>query len=149
QGNWDKVDGVGEGNGISALIPKGSSPEERKQAEALIVFTGAARAFFVGLFGQAPDVPIRLVAARRGAGLNDGGTVLFDPSTLRLPRVDAATALFISEAMSRLWLGGQTPIRGEGSGTIRDGLTRFLATQFLEKQFGHDAVQSELLHERI
>src|SRR5262245_32919672 len=47
QGNWDKVDGVGEGNGISALIPKGSNAEERKQAEALIAFTGAARAFFV------------------------------------------------------------------------------------------------------
>jgi tetratricopeptide (TPR) repeat protein len=51
--------------------------------------------------------------------------------------------------MSRLWFGGQTPIRGEGSGVIKEGLARFLATQFLEKQFGHDAVQSELLRERI
>jgi hypothetical protein len=149
QGNWDKIDGVGEGKGISILIPKGSNADERKQADALVAFTGAARAFFVGAFGEAPDVPIRLVSVRRGAGESDSGTVLFDANTLRLPRIDAATALSIAEAMSRLWLGGQTPIRGEGSGAIRDGLARFLATQFLEKQFGHDAVQSELLRERI
>jgi len=149
QGNWDKVAGSSDGKEISVLIPKGSSADERKQAEALGAFTGAARAFFVSALGEAPDVPIRLVAVRRGAGENDSGTILFDANTLRLPRIDAATALFISEAVSRLWLGGQTPIHGEGSGTIRDGLARFLATQFLEKQFGRDAVQSELLRERI
>jgi tetratricopeptide (TPR) repeat protein len=149
QGNWDKIDGAAEGKGISVLIPKGSNAEERKQAEALIAFTAAARGFFVGLFGDAPDIPIRLVSVRRGAGENDGGTVLFDANTLRLPRIDAATALFVTEAMSRLWIGGQTAIRAEGSGTIREGLARFLATQFLEKQFGRDAVQSELLRERI
>jgi len=149
QGNWDKVDGAGEGKGISVLIPKGSNADERKQADALVAFSSAARAFFAGVFGEAPDVPIRLVSVRRGAGESDSGTVLFDANTLRLPRIDAATALSIAEAMSRLWFGGQTPIRGEGSGVIKEGLARFLATQFLEKQFGHDAVQSELLRERI
>ena len=149
QGNWDKIDGVGEGKGISVLIPKGSNADERKQADALVAFSSAARAFFAGALGEGPDVPIRLVSVRRGAGESDAGTVLFDANTLRLPRIDAATALSIAEAMSRLWFGGQTPIRGEGSGAIREGLARFLATQFLEKQFGHDAVQSELLRERI
>jgi tetratricopeptide (TPR) repeat protein len=149
QGNWDKIDGVGEGKGISVLIPKGSNADERKQADALVAYTSAARAFFAGAFGEAPDVPIRLVSVRRGAGESDSGTVLFDANTLRLPRIDAATALSIAEAMSRLWFGGQTPVRGEGSGAIKEGLARFLATQFLEKQFGHDAVQSELLRERI
>ena len=149
QGNWDTVKGSSDGKEINILIPKGSSADERRQAEALGAFTGAARAFFVSAFGEAPDVPIRLVAVRRGAGESDSGTILFDANTLRLPRIDVATALSISEAVSRLWLGGQTPIRGEGSGTIRDGLARFLATQFLEKQFGRDAAQSELLRERI
>jgi hypothetical protein len=32
---------------------------------------------------------------------------------------------------------------------LRDALVRFLATQFLEKQFGREAVQSELYRERI
>jgi tetratricopeptide (TPR) repeat protein len=86
---------------------------------------------------------------RRGAGFSDSGTVLFDADTLRFPRIDAATALSVSETVVRLWLGGQTAVSAEGSGAIRDGLTRFLATQFLEKQFGKDAVQSELLRERI
>ena len=88
------------------------------------------------LLGPAPDVPVRLVAVRRGAGFSDGGTVLFDADTLRLPKIDAATALSVAEAVARLWIGGQTPVQGEGGGVLRDALVRFLATQFLEKQFG-------------
>ncbi len=32
---------------------------------------------------------------------------------------------------------------------MRDALVRFLATQFLEKQFGADAVKSELYRQRL
>jgi tetratricopeptide (TPR) repeat protein len=149
QGNWDKVDGAGEGKNISILIPKGATPEERKQSDALVSFTAAARSFIGTSLGPAPDVPVRLVTVRRGAGFSDGGTVLIDADALKLPRIDAATALSISEAVVRLWLGGQTPVHGDGSGALREGLVRFLATQFLEKQYGRDAVQSELLRERI
>lgn len=149
QGNWDKVEGVGDTKGIGVLIEKGVSVDQRKQAEAMLAFAAAARSYFAAAYGPAPDVPFRLVSVRRGAGFSDSGTVLFDADALRLPRLDAATALSISESIVRLWLGGQTPIRGEGSGAVRDGLVRFLATQFLEKHFGKDAVQSELLRERI
>jgi len=148
QGNWDKVEGSVE-KGITVYAPKGAKADERKQAEALVAFTSAARSFFTTALGNGPDAPVRLVAVRRGAGFSDSGTVLFDADALRLPRVDAATALSIAEAVARLWLGGQTPVHGEGSGALHDGLVRFLATQFLEKQFGADAVQSELLRERI
>jgi tetratricopeptide (TPR) repeat protein len=55
----------------------------------------------------------------------------------------------VTEAVVRMWIGGQTAIRGEGSGLLRDGLVRFVATQFLEKQFGRDAAQSELQRERL
>jgi Tetratricopeptide repeat len=146
QGDWDRVDGA---DGVSVLMEKGMGAEERKRAEALIAFTGAARSFFAGMFGPAPNVPVRLVAVRRGAGFSDGGTVLFDADALRLPKIDAATALSVAEDVARLWIGGQAPVRGEGSGVLRDGLVRFLATQFLEKQFGREAVQSELYRERI
>jgi hypothetical protein len=149
QGSWDKVEGSAEKKGITVYVPKGARADEKKQAEALVAFTSAARSFFTTALGNAPDVPVRLVAVRRGAGFSDSGTVLFDADALRLSRVDAATALSIAEAVARLWLGGQTPIHGDGSGVLRDGLVRFLATQFLEKQFGADAVQSELLRERI
>lgn len=149
QGDWDKVDGSADGNGISVLMEKGMGAEERKRAEALIAFTGAARTHFAGMLGPAPNVPLRLVAVRRGAGFSDGGTVLIDADALRLPKIDAATALSVAEDVARLWIGGQAAVRGEGSGVLRDALVRFLATQFLEKQFGREAVQSELYRERI
>ena len=149
QGDWDKFEGAAEGHGIVVLMEKGAGAEERKRAEALVVFTSAARSFYTTAFGPAPDVPLRLVSVRRGAGFSDSGTVLIDADTLRLPKIDAATALAIAETVARLWVGGQAPVRGEGGGVLRDALVRFLATQFLEKQFGRDAVQSELYRERL
>lgn len=149
QGDWDPIEGTGDSKNITALAPRGVAADEKKQAEALIGLAASARAYYAGLLGPAPDVPIRLVAVRRGSGFNDGGTILIDAGALRRAKVDSATALLISEAVSRLWLGGQTPIRGEGSGLLRDALPRFLATQFIEKQFGRDAARSEMLRERL
>src|SRR5437868_3193007 len=149
QGDWDRVEGAADGKGIAVLLEKGLGAEERKHAEALISFAAAARAFYAAALGSAPDVPIRLVAVRRGAGFSDSGTVLIDADTVRLPKIDAATALSISEAVVHLWIGGQTQISGEGGGVLRDGLVRFLATQFLEKQFGPEAVKSELYRQRL
>jgi len=149
QGDWEKVEGTGDGKGIVVLAEKGAASDERKRAEALIAFAGAARMFYSGMFGPAPDVPVRFVAVRRGAGFSDGGTALIDADSLRLPKIDAATALSVAETVARLWISGQAPVRGEGAGVLRDALVRFLALQFLEKQFGRDAVQSELYRERI
>ena len=149
QGDWDKLEGAADGKGIVVLLEKGAGAEERKHAEALIAFTAAARGFYTTAFGPAPDVPVRLVAVRRGAGFNDGGTVLFDADTLRLPKLDAATALSVAEAVGHLWIGGQTAVQGEGGGVLRDALVRFLSTEFLEKQFGEDAVKSELYRQRL
>ena len=149
QGEWEKVDGAADGKGVVVLMENGVGAEERKRAEALIAFAAAARAFYAASLGPAPDVPLRLVSVRRGAGFSDGGTVLIDADTLRLPRIDAATALSVAETVVRLWIGGQAPVRGEGGGVLRDGLVRFLATQFLEKHFGREAVQSELYRQRI
>jgi hypothetical protein len=148
QGDWDKVEGTGEG-AVIVLLEKGASAEDRKRAEAFIAFAAAARAFFSNSLGAAPNVPVRIVSVRRGAGFNDSGTVLIDADTPRLAKIDAATALSVAETIARLWIGGQTPVRGEGGGVLRDGLVRYLATQFLEKQFGRDAILSELYRERI
>jgi len=48
-----------------------------------------------------------------------------------------------------LWIGGETPVRGEGGGLLREALSRYLATQFIEKQFGRDAAKAEMLRERL
>ena len=149
QGDWDKIEGAADAKGVIVLLEKGAAAEDRKHAEALMAFTAAARAFFAASLGSAADTPLRLVAVRRGAGFSDGGTVLFDADTLRMPKLDAATALSVAETVARLWIGGQTPVRGEGGGVLRDALVRFLATQFLEKQFGADAVKSELYRQRL
>ena len=149
QGEWDKIEGTADGKGIMVLAEKGAAAEERKHAESLITFAGAARAYYAASLGPAPDVPVRLVAVRRGAGFSDSGTILFDADALHLTKIDAATALSIAEAVARLWIGGQAAVQGEGGGVLRDALERFLATQFLEKQFGADAVKSELYRQRI
>jgi hypothetical protein len=149
QGDWEKIEATGDGKNIATFIARGASPEEKKQAEAIMTLAANARSFYAGLMGPAPEVPIRLVSTRRGAGFSDSGTILIEPGALRRAKVDAGTALSIAEAIARLWIGGQTPVRGEGGGLLRDGLTRFLATLFIEKQFGPEAAQQERLRERL
>lgn len=148
-GSWDRLEGTGNAKGISGLVAKGAGDDERKQAESLITLAAEARGFFATMFGPAPDVPVRLVAARRGAGFDDAGTVLVNEGAFRRRKIDAVTALGIAEAMARLWIGGDTPVRGDGHGVLREGLARFFATLFLEKQFGAEAAAEERARERL
>jgi len=149
QGDWEKVEGTGESKNITAFLTRGVTAEEKKQAEAIVNLAASARAYYAGVLGPAPDVPIRLVSVRRGSGFNDGGTMLIESGAFRRAKIDSGTALLVAEAVARLWLGGQTPIRGEGGGLLRDALPRFLATQFIEKQFGREAARAEMLRERL
>src|SRR5437763_597590 len=65
-GNWDRVEGSANAKGISALLPKGVTDDDRRQAQSLIEFASDARTFYATLFGVPPDIPIRLVAIKRG-----------------------------------------------------------------------------------
>ena len=149
QGDWEKVEGSGENKNIAAFVTRGSPAEDRKRAEAIIALAGSARAFYAGLLGTAPEASIRLVSVRRGAGFDDSGTVLLESGAFHRAQLDSTTALLISEGMARLWIGGQTPVRAEGGAVLREGLVRFLATQFIEKQFGRSAAEAERIHERL
>ena len=148
-GSWDRVDGGGNAKGISAFLPKGAGADERKQAESLIAFVADARAFCASWFGAAPDVPLRLVASKRGAGFDDAGTILLSDAAFQRKKIDSSTALGIGEAVTHLWIGGATPVRGEGHGVMREALARFIATQFIEKQFGTDAAEGERARQRL
>jgi len=128
---------------------RGSPAEDRKRAEAIIGLAGNARTFYMSLFGAAPETPIRLVSVRRGSGFDDSGTVLLESGAFHRAQIDSTTALLVSEAIARLWIGGQTPVRAEGGAVLREGLVRFLATQFIEKQFGRSAAEAERLRERL
>ncbi|HJU54332.1 MAG TPA: hypothetical protein VJ715_07170, partial [Pyrinomonadaceae bacterium] len=148
-GSWDASEGTGEARGVTAFIPKGGGEEMRKRADELVTLAAAARSYYAGLLGTAPDVPVRLVAVRRGAGFSEGGTLLLDAAAFRRPKVDAMSALLIAESVARLWIGGVAPVRGDGGGVLREGLTRYLATLFLEKQFGREAADAERARERV
>ncbi len=147
-GNWDVIDGSGEAAGISAYLNKGATAAERKQAENLIALAAAARTFFASVLGAAPELPIRLVSVYRGGGFADGGTLLLDAAAFRRPKIDSVTAVSTTEAVLRSWLGAGIPIRGDGAGVIREGLVRHLASLFIEKQFGRDAVVAMRQRER-
>src|SRR5439155_23378890 len=49
----------------------------------------------------------------------------------------------------RLWIGADTPVRGEGPGVVREGLSRFLATLFIEKESGAEAAEAERARQRL
>ncbi|HZE62854.1 MAG TPA: hypothetical protein VE056_03205 [Pyrinomonadaceae bacterium] len=149
QGDWEKVEGASENKNITAFLMRGSPAEDRKRAEAIIGLAGNARTFYMSLFGAAPETPIRLVSVRRGSGFDDSGTVLLESGAFHRAQIDSTTALLVSEAIARLWIGGQTPVRAEGGAVLREGLVRFLATQFIEKQFGRSAAEAERLRERL
>ena len=143
-GRWDAVEGAGEAAGVSALLPAGASADERRRGEALISLAAGARAFYASLLGAQPDTPLRLVAVRRGAGFNAGGTLLLDAAVFRRSKTDSATAMLIAEAVARTWIGGATGVQGEGQDVLREGLSRYLATLFLEKQFGRETAEAEI-----
>ena len=148
-GTWDRVDGSGAAKDITAFLPRGASPDDRKQAEALIGLANDARSFFAGLFGAAPAVPLRLIAVTRGAGFDDAGTMLLGEGAFHRKRIDAGTAVSIAEAVARLWIGAETPVRGEGHGVLHEGLPRFVAALFIEKEFGAEAAEAERGRQRL
>lgn len=149
-GAWETIEGGADARNISAFVYRGASVEERRQAGELISLAAAARAFYAETLGSpVPDAPVRLITVRRGGGFDEAGTILLDTAALRRSKTDAATALFIAEAVARLWVGGASAVRGEGSGSLREGLARYLATLFLERRFGAEAAQSERLRQQL
>ena len=148
-GAWDRVDGGSAAKNISAFIEKGANPDDQKQAAGLIGLANDARAFYSTVFGSSVDVPIRLISVTRGAGFDDAGSILLSEGSFQRKKVDATSAMSISEAVARLWLGGQIAVRGEGYGVLREGLAKYLATLFIEKQFGPEAAEAERARERV
>ncbi|HVF42431.1 MAG TPA: hypothetical protein VM936_05455 [Pyrinomonadaceae bacterium] len=142
-GKWQTVEGSGDARGVSALVPAGFGADERKEAEALVGLAAAARAFYASMLGTAPDSPVRIVGVRRGAGFDSAGTILLDGAVFRRQKPDSVTAVRVAEAVARLWVGGATGVEGEGAGVIREGLARYLAMLFVEKQFGKPAADAE------
>ncbi len=143
-GTWDTVNA----NNISVFIPKGSGADEKKRANELANLTSEAKTFIANLLGTAPDVPLRIVSVKRGAGFSGGGTIFVDDSVFRRQKIDSQTAMTIAETVTKTWLGNAVNVNGDANGAIREGLSRYIATQFLESKFGKEIVDVERLRQR-
>ena len=143
-GNWDTVNA----NNISVFIPKSSGAEEQKRANELANLASEAKTFAANLLGTAPDVPLRIVSVKRGAGFSGGGTIFVDDSVFRRQKIDSQTAMTIAEAITKTWLGNAVIVNGDANGAIREGLSRYIATQFLESKFGKEIADVERLRQR-
>jgi len=144
-GNWDNI----SINGVNVYMPKGAGAEEQKRANELAVLVNETKTFTAGLLGTAPDVPLKIVSVRRGAGFSGGGTIFVDEGVFRRQKIDSQTAMMIAESVAKIWLGNAVSVGGDGFGVIREGLARYLATQFLESKFGKDIADVERQRQRI
>ncbi len=143
-GNWDLMNS----NGISMYLPKGADAEQKKRAEELSAFTAEAKSFTASLLGTAPNVPLKIVAVNRGAGFSSGGTIFVEDSLFNREKIDSLAAMNVVEAIAKLWLGNSVLVDGDGYAVIREGLARFIATQFLEKKYGKEIADIERMRQR-
>ena len=143
-GSWDKL----SANGVEVYLPKGTDAEAQKRANELANLASEAKTFTANFLGTAPDVPLRIVAVKRGAGFSGGGTIFVDESTFRRQKIDSNTAMTIADAVAKIWLGNAVDVNGDAYGVIREGLSRYIATQFLESKYGKDIADIERLRQR-
>jgi Tfp pilus assembly protein PilF len=143
-GNWETINA----SNVSVFIPKGATAEEQKRANELAGLASEAKTFTASLLGNVPDEPIKIVAVKRGAGFSSGGTIFVEDSAFRRQKIDSQTAMTIAEAIAKHWIGNAVLVGGDGYGTIREGLSRYIATQFLEKQYGKEVADIERLRQR-
>ncbi len=134
--------------GVEVALAKGAGEDERKRASEIAALASDAFAYYSGLLGTSPAAKLRIVAVKRGSGFADAGTLLLDQSVFKREKIDALTAMNVAEAMVRVWLGAATTISGDGGGAVREGLVRFLATQFIESKFGKDVGDLERMRQR-
>lgn len=143
-GSWDRI----EANGVSVYLPKGADAEEQKRANELAALASEAKTWMTNLLGTAPDAPLRIVAVERGAGFASSGTIFVDENFFKRQKIDSNTAMTVSDAIARVWLGGAINIDGEAGGVLREGLPRFIATQFIESKYGKEIADIERLRQR-
>ena len=143
-GSWEPV----VNGGVELYLPKGSGSEEQKRGTELAAIASEAKTFVSKLLGAPPDVPLRIVAIKRGGGFSGGGTILVDDGVLRRSKVDSITAMSIADAVAKMWLGGAVSVSGDGFGVIREGLAKYLATEFIESKYGKDVADVERLRQR-
>lgn len=144
-GSWETVQAAG----VEAFVQSGASESEKERAKEIAAYASEARNYFSKLLGDLPETNFRIVAVRRGGGFSGGGVILLDQSAFRRKKVDSQTAVVVADAVAKTWLGGAAQVSGDGYSVIREGLARYLATQFIEQRFGAEVADVERLRQRL
>lgn len=138
-GDWTAI----QANGVQVFAPKSSGETGKARGSELAAVFSEAKVFAEKFLGPSPNVPLKIVSVRRGAGFADAGVVFVDEAVFRRPKLDASTVQNIAEAAAKLSLSAKA--RDDGFGVISEGLSRYLATQFIGEKFGEpvaDAVRA-------
>ena len=138
-GDWTAI----QAYGVQVFAPKSSGETGKARGSELAAVFSEAKVFAEKFLGPSPNVPLKIVSVRRGAGFADAGVVFVDEAVFRRPKLDASTVQNIAEAAAKLSLSAKA--RDDGFGVISEGLSRYLATQFIGEKFGEpvaDAVRA-------
>jgi hypothetical protein len=129
--------------------PKAGDANAQKVGADLASLATEARTFMANVLGPAPSSPIQIVGVRRAGGFASGGTILIDDSVFRRGRLDSQNAMIVAESVAKMWIGSSIYVTGDGAGVVREGLARYIATQFLENKFGKDIADLERQRQRV
>ncbi len=129
-GDWTAI----EANGVQVFAPKSSGETGKARSNELAAVFSEAKAFAEKFLGPSPNAPLKIVSVRRGEGFADAGVVFVDEAVFRRPKVDAVTVQNIAEAAAKLSLAAKA--RDDGFGVVSEGLSRYIATQFIGERYG-------------
>ena len=148
-GNWYVLPFNDPGAPAEVFLPIGAGETEKKNAIEIHKLAASAKTFVTDILGKPSHFPqMRYVAVRRGAGFSSGGMVFVDEAVFRRSKIDSQTAMNVAESVVKIWLGSATTVNGEGYGVITEGLSRYIATQFIESKYGKDVADIERLRQR-
>ncbi|MFV0387954.1 MAG: tetratricopeptide repeat protein [Pyrinomonadaceae bacterium] len=136
-------------NGVIIYAPESPDPLVKKRAGELAQFLSSAKSFVEKRYGKKISVPLKIVSVARGAGFSDSGVVLIDESVFVREKLDSQTAMNLVESVAKLWLGGEIDISGDGFAVIQEGLSKHIANDFIESQYGKEVATIEKLRQRI
>src|SRR5690606_23958396 len=111
-----------------------SGENGKARSNELATVFSEAKAFAEKFLGPSPNAPLKIVSVRRGEGFADAGVVFVDEAVFRRPKVDAVTVQNIAEAAAKLSLAAKA--RDDGFGVVSEGLSRYIATQFIGERYG-------------
>ena len=119
-GNWE----VSNISNVEVYTPKGMQTN-REVSQKIAELADAAKNYMAGKLGKSFNPPLRIVAARRGSGFSEAGTILIDESVFQRTKLDSQTAVSITEAVVKTWFGNVVKIQEPGYGVIKEGLAKY------------------------